>query len=59
MSKYNPNEKCTSNVAADIISRSEHTGRRMLHKLRVAKGYNPYNYVSVREFCEYFNLTLD
>lgn len=57
-SNYEPNEKCTARVAGNIIHRSADTGKRYLHKLRVAKGYNPHTFVSVGEFCEYYNLML-
>ena len=55
---YHPNEKCTSWIAAELMHMSEHTGRRRMRDLRVAKGYKPKHFVSVGEFCEYYNLNV-
>lgn len=53
--RYKLNDKCTSWVAADLINMSEHTGRRWLRKLRLAKKYKPQEPVSVGEFLAFFH----
>lgn len=50
------NDKCTAAIAARLISRSRDTGRRYMLKLRKAKGYAPYEFVSVGEFIEFYRL---
>lgn len=47
-------EKCTAKIAADIIFRAIKTGQRYLWKMRKAKGYNSYRFISVGEFIRYY-----
>ena len=47
-------EKCTAKIAADIILRAIKTGQRYLWKMRKAKGYNSYRFISVGEFIRYY-----
>ena len=53
---YADNEKCTAIIAAELIYRSEDTGKRYLQRLRKSRGYPKYAPVSVGEFKEFYRL---
>ena len=58
MRRYNQNEKCTIQVASDLICMSEETAKRRLRRLRMAKGYAKYHPITVAEFAEFYHIIL-
>lgn len=53
---YNPHERCTYLIAADLLCVGEHTARRRLTQLRKALDLKPHSKVVVGEFCRFYNL---
>lgn len=58
MRNCNPNEKCTIQLAADLICMSEETAKRRLKRLRLAKGYAKYHPITVSEFAEFYHIQI-
>ncbi len=58
MKVYNMEERCSYKLVSEIICRSERTAARYIRRLRKAKGYSVDKYISIREFCEFYNITI-